>query len=55
MSRERITATGDDAVQFGDIRETMSENMHGEISNAEVLRRLMSTWDRHHTSGLSGR
>jgi len=51
MGRERATLRNEDAEQFADIREDMSENRRGELSNAEVVRRLMERYDREEMSG----
>ncbi|WP_435062399.1 hypothetical protein [Halobaculum sp. EA56] len=51
MPRERTTLRGEDAEQFADIREEMSEHRRGEMSNAEVLRRLMERYERDTARG----
>lgn len=47
MPKERTTAYGDDAEQFKEIRQKMSQHRRGELSNAEVLRRLMETYEKY--------
>jgi len=51
MSRERTTLRGEDAEQFADIREDLSEHRRGEMSNAEVVRRLMEEYERDSSRG----
>ncbi len=51
MAREQTTLTGDTAEQFREIREEMGEHRAAELSNAEVIRRLMSTWEKNESSG----
>lgn len=46
MTRLRTTLRNEDAEQFRDIREQMSEHRRGELSNAEVVRRLMEMFER---------
>ncbi|WP_284030413.1 hypothetical protein [Halobaculum lipolyticum] len=51
MSREQTTLRGEDAEQFADIREDLSEHRRGELSNAEVVRRLMELHERESSRG----
>ncbi|MFC6785083.1 hypothetical protein ACFQFH_20070 [Halobaculum halobium] len=51
MARERTTLSGEDAEQFADIREDLSEHRRGELSNAEVVRRLMEMWEKEQSPG----
>jgi len=46
VTRERTTLRGEDAEQFADIREDLSEHRRGELSNAETVRRLMEVYER---------